>query len=265
MSEHHYFIFPKYPHLSPPNWRELERRLLEEEIILPSVGSQVLGTALRDLSLCLAQLPGSHYIYDPMARTTGDVIASYIAAGCLPPDVPIRHDQSVSEAVAMLRKHGVDLEDGWRLYLDASDSTWCSDQYRPGPGYARILGDDSLEMQRESMSLVLLEFDSGGPFVSVGEGMCAPSIPGSELELEELPPYGNYVDFIGAAYEDLETQWVSPDGRSYYIMDLDWHWCLGIGHRMIRLSDFDYRDLEELTERIAELTGQPMSCCHRWL
>ena len=36
MSEHHQFIFPRYRHLQPPDWKGLEQRLLNDGLLEPA-------------------------------------------------------------------------------------------------------------------------------------------------------------------------------------------------------------------------------------
>lgn len=264
MSSHHDFVFPKHPHLPAPDWRKLEQRLLEEEWVMPAVGPDVPQIALQDLHFSLGQLSEQHIYFDTTWRTTGDLIAAHVAAGTLPNDVPVVHDQIVAQAVAMLERHGVTPTD-WQVF-EATLSTWSSAQYRPGPGFIRFLDRNIFDPVRDTLAMMLLEFDGDHPFVSAGENTVEPLLPGSEEELVELPPYGNYMDFIGAAYEDLSAQWVDPaTGHAYYIHDLDWQGGLGVGRRFLRFNDFDGCDLDVIADELGKLVGQPMTWCHRHL
>jgi hypothetical protein len=264
VSGHHDFIFPKHPHLPAPDWKKLEQRLLDEEWVIPAVGRDVPEIALRDLHFSLGRLSERHLDFDPTWHTTGDLIAAHVAARALPNDVPVIHDQTVAQAVAMLECHGIALTD-WQCF-DAASSTWCSAQYRPGPEFIRFLDREIFDPGRDTLAMMLLEFDGDHPFVSAGENTFEPRLPGSGEELVELPPYGTYVDFIGAAYEDLNAQWVDPaTGHAYRIHDLDWQGGLGIGRRFLRFNDFDGGDLDVIASELGTLVGQPMAWCRRHL
>ncbi|WZB60337.1 hypothetical protein WJ968_09445 [Achromobacter xylosoxidans] len=94
MSEHHQFLFPRDLHLPPPDWRALEARLLEGGYVLEPRGQSIPQRALINLSFGLASLHEGSYQYDEHMRTPGDVIALYARAGYLPPDIPIRHNDT---------------------------------------------------------------------------------------------------------------------------------------------------------------------------
>ena len=83
MSEHHQFIFPRYPHRAPPDWRGLEARLLADGYLLAPRGARVPRAELFNLGMRLAGLKEGSFQYRDGMRTPGDVIALYRDAGHL--------------------------------------------------------------------------------------------------------------------------------------------------------------------------------------
>ena len=184
MSEHHQFLFPRDLHLPPPDWRALEARLLEGGYVLEPRGQSIPQRALINLSFGLASLHEGSYQYDEHMRTPGDVIALYARAGYLPPDIPIRHNDTMEETVALLASHGVTLGD---LYADDEGGDWHSPQYCLGPAAREYLSADvraDHDADPRSIPLMLLAYDGPSPRVAVGENLCEPSLPGSDEPLE---------------------------------------------------------------------------------
>ena len=112
MSEHHQFCFRAT--CRRRDWRALEARLLEGGYVLEPRGPEHSQRALINLSFGLPACTKAHTNTTNM-RTPGDVIALYARAGYLPPDIPIRHNDTLEETVALLASHGVTLGD---LYAD---------------------------------------------------------------------------------------------------------------------------------------------------
>ncbi len=266
MSEHHQFLFPRDLHLPPPDWRALEARLLEGGYVLEPRGQDIPRRALINLSFGLASLHEGSYQYDEHMRTPGDVIALYARAGYLPPDIPIRHNDTLEETVALLASHGITLGD---LYADDEGSDWHSPQYCLGPAAREYLSADvraDHDADPRSIPLMLLAYDGPSPRVAVGENLCEPSLPGSDEPLESLPPFGSHIDFIGAAYEDPGVRWHCAEaGRDYRILELDWHFSLAMGFRMVRLEGVDEASAQGLARMIGKLAGLEMVCSHRHL
>ena len=112
---------------------------------------------------------------------------------------------------------------------------------------------------------MLLAYDGPSPRVAV-ENLCEPSLPGSDEPLESLPAFGSHIDFIGAAYEDPGVQWhCADDGKAYRILELDWHFSLAMGFRMVRLEGVDEASAQGLARMIGKLAGLEMVCSHRHL
>ena len=163
MSEHHQFLFPRDLHLPPPDWRALEARLLEGGYVLEPRGQSIPQRALINLSFGLASLHEGSYQYDEHMRTPGDVIALYARAGYLPPDIPIRHNDTMEETVALLASHGVTLGD---LYADDEGGDWHSPQYCLGPAAREYLSADvraDHDADPRSIPLMLLAYDGPSP------------------------------------------------------------------------------------------------------
>lgn len=266
MSEHHQFLCPRDMHLPPPDWRALETQLLQGGYLLEPRGDGIPYRALLNLSFGLASLNEGSYQHREGLRTTGDVIAMYVRAGYLPADLPIRHDDTMEEALALLAEHGIVPGD---LYLDNEGSDWSSPQYCLGPAARPYLTDDtrvSYDADPKNFPLMLLAYDGPEPNVAVGENLSEPSLPGSDQLLESMPPFDSHVDFIGVAYEDPAAQWhCEENGRDYRIFELDWQFSLAMGFRMVRTEWLDQGSAEGLARLIGELTGQPMVCSHRHL
>ena len=202
MSEHHQFIFPRDVHLPPPDWPQLEARLLE--------GGYVME-ATRD-------------------------------------DVPYRAQQDYE--------------------FDADDAAWCSPRYCLGPAARPYLSAEVLadyDADPRHFPLMLLAYDGPNPCVQVGENLCAPSLPGSEDPPSPMPSRLD-IDLIGEAYENPAVQWhFAEHGRDYRIFELNWHYSLAMGFRMVRTQGLDRESAEGLARLIGELTGMAMGCSHRHL
>lgn len=265
MSEHHQFIFPRYPHLPPPDWPALYARLLAEGYLLEPRGERVPREALNDLSHGLARLKEGSFQYRDGLRTTGDVIALYQAAGHLPPAIPVRHHDTLAQTRALLAAHGIAPDDS----LDHERSTWRSPQCCLGPAARALLNPGQrahYDADPAGFSVVLLAYDGPEPYVGVGENLEVPSLPGSDEPLQELPPFGSHVDFIGVACEDPAVRWQNPaTGRAYHLFDLDWHYSLALGFRMIRANCLEQGSAEALAQAVGRMVDQPMACSHRHL
>lgn len=266
MSDHHQFFFPRDPHLPPPDWPALDAELRQTGIVLPPQGDQVPRAALIELSLLLAKpRPGSYQYRDGM-RTPGDVIDLYVRAGLLPSEVPVRHGDSIEQTWAMLDRYGVRPDPA---FVDDESSDWRSPHYCLGPVAREYLSPclrEQYDADPQSLDLMLLSYEGPNPHIAVGENLEMPSVPGSDEPLEELPPFGSHIDFIGAAFEDPAVPWRNPqDGRDYRILDLDWHYSFALGFRMIRVQGLDRDSAEGLAAAFSRLVGRPMGCSHRHL
>ncbi len=178
MSEHHQFLCPRDMHLPPPDWRALEARLLEGGYVLEPRGDRIPYRALLNLSFGLAGLNEGSYQHRDGLRTTGDVIAMYVQAGHLPADLPIRHNDTMEEALALLSQRGIVPGD---LYLDNEGSDWNSPQYCLGPAARPYLNADTraaYDADPRYFPLMLLAYDGPAPHVAVGENLSEPSLPG---------------------------------------------------------------------------------------
>lgn len=264
MSEHHQFICPRDFHLAPPDWPALEARLLDGGFVLPPRGNQIPYRALRNLSFGLAALNEGSYQYADSIATAGDVIAQYVQAGYLPADLPIQHDASIDETLALLASHGITPD---ALYNDDESSDWRSPQYCLGPAARSCLSAASradYDADPRHFALMLLAYHGPNPHVAVGENLSEPCLPGTDEPLESMPPFDSHVDFIGEAYENPAAQWhCAQNGRSYRILELDWGFSLAMGFRTLRAEGLDRESAEGLATLIGDLTGQPMVCSHR--
>lgn len=152
--------------------------------------------------------------------------------------------------------------------VDEDDATWHSIQYCLGPAARPYL---SAEVSRDHEAdpryfpLTLLAYEGPHPRVMVGENLCAPRVPGSDEPASPMPA-DSHVDLIGEAYENPAVQWhCEQSGRSYRILELDWHYSLAMGFRMVRCEGLDRESAEGLATLIGTLTGQAMGCSHRHL
>lgn len=265
MSEHHQFIFPRYPHLPPPDWPALQARLLAEGYLLEPRGDRVPREALDNLSHRLARLKAGSFQYRDGLRTTGDVIALYQSAGHLPPDIPVRHHDTMEETLALLAAHGVVPD----ASLDDEHSSWRGPYSCLGPAARALLTPAQrahYDADPAGFSVVMLAYEGPEPYVAAGENLAVPSLPGADESLEELQPFGSHVDFIGMAYENPAACWRDPaDGREYHLFDLDWHYSLALGFRMIRANCLEEGSAEALARAIGQMVDQPMACSHRHL
>ncbi|PTX13249.1 hypothetical protein DBL07_00620 [Achromobacter mucicolens] len=152
--------------------------------------------------------------------------------------------------------------------FDEADAAWHSVQYCLGPAarpYLSAAVRDDYDADPRNFPILLLAFDGENPRVMVGENLCAPSRPGSNEPASPMPA-DSHVDFIGQAYENPAAQWhCEQSGRSYRILELDWHYSLAMGFRMVRCEGLDRESAQGLARLIGELTGQVMGCSHRHL
>lgn len=266
MSLHHQFIFPRYPHRAPPDWRGLEARLLADGYLLAPRGAQVPRADLFNLGMRLAGLKEGSFQYRDGMRTPGDVIALYRDAGHLPAAMPVRHDDTMQETLELLARHGITPD---ARFLDDESSTWRSPYYCLGPAARDCLRADlraQYDADPAAFGALLLAYDRPEPYVAAGENLSPPTLPDSDEPLEALPPIGTYLDLLGAAYEDPAVQWRNPDdGRDYHLFDLDWQYSLALGYRMIRTDCLDRDSAEALARVVAGIADQPMACSHRHL
>ena len=266
MSEHHWFLLPKHPHLPAPDWQQLERLMLEEQMLLPASGRSIPGCMLADLSMAVASIPGATYLYGETWATAEDVLRSHIAAGHIPATIPTSPHWSIEDAVNALQAHGITLGDTWKFSAHTW-SSWASPRYRVGPAMRPFYDKQDYEIERKRAAITLFTTPADQPpFVTAGENTGAPYVPGDETELEELEPFGSYVDFINAAYEDIQTTWINPDdGRPYHILDLDWSDGLGIGWNFMQFDNGGDFDRDRFATVIGELIGQPVLFAYRHL
>ncbi|MCK0317295.1 hypothetical protein, partial [Salmonella sp. 15E65] len=107
--------------------------------------------------------------YQEPLRTTGDVIAMYVREGYLPADLPIRHNDTMAEALELLASHGITPGE---LYADNEGSDWNSPQYCLGPAarpYLTLDTQASYDADPKNFPLMLLAYDGPEPHVAVGE------------------------------------------------------------------------------------------------
>lgn len=266
MSEHDTFLFPAAPHLPSPDLRVLEQWMLHEAILLPAVAAYVPSKALQMLSYAIGRLPGSSgWLHDPAWRTAADVVASHIAAGNLPAALQVAGESSVEDCVQSIRNHGLVLEDAW-LFDGHANCEWLSPRYRAGPGMRPFYAAGNMD-DIEQLSIRLFQVHRENmPLVIAGEGTVPPCVPEEPDDRGDFPPIGDYMDFIGAAYEDIQTRWTHPDsGRSYCILDLDWQGGMGIGWSFIQFEGGAGHDLEQFAKAISVQCGQRMMVAHRHL
>ncbi|NZA24925.1 hypothetical protein H0E84_00860 [Luteimonas sp. SJ-92] len=262
MSSHAVFIMPAVPHLPAPDWRALERSMLERGLLLADNGDGVPLVALREFMFALVSAgTGVPYRWNPAWKAPQDVVSGFVTQGVLPLGVNLPGSINLEGAVASLRAQGVKLDDSW-MPAEASQATWASPRYRVGAAMKAFFFGSS-EEERAEFALTLLEFDDE-PLVVMGAGTAPPSRRGRDESLEELQPYGSFMDFIGAVYEDLDTVWVDAEGCSHHAMDLDWDKGFGIGRRMLMLEGAEI-DYERFAAEIGRLVGTPMVDVHRQL
>jgi hypothetical protein len=267
MSLHDCFVFPAAPHLPAPDMPALERWMLQEKIILPAVGADVPAKALYALSHAIERLPGANaLLVDADWRTAADVVASHVQAGNLPDSLHVHGDGSVEDCVAAIRDHGIALGDAW-LFWEHNASRWFSPRYRAGPGILDLFDIGDRGQPIDDLTIVLFQIDpEEPPFVVAGEGTCPPLVPGECDAREDFPPFGDYTDFIGVAYNDIRAQWTHPDtGQRYGILDLDWESGLGIGWSFIQFEGGSGRDLATFADAVGKVCGQGMMYAHRHL
>lgn len=152
--------------------------------------------------------------------------------------------------------------------FDADDASWHSVHYCLGPSARPYLSDlvrEDYDADPKNFPIMLLAFDGPNPRVMVGENLSAPSVPGSNEPAPPMPA-DSHIDFIGEAYENPAVQWhCEQSGRSYRILELDWHYTFAMGFRMVQCEGLDRESAQGLAGLIGELTGQVMGCSHRHL
>lgn len=152
--------------------------------------------------------------------------------------------------------------------FDEDDASWHSTQYCLGPAARPYLSAEikqDYDVDPRHFPLMLLAYDGPHPRVMVGENLCEPGVPGSDEPASPMPSESP-VDFIGQAYENPAAQWhCEQSGRSYRILELDWHYSLAMGFRMVRCEGLDRESAQGLARLIGELAGQVMACSHRHL
>ncbi|AVJ28548.1 hypothetical protein [Achromobacter spanius] len=148
------------------------------------------------------------------------------------------------------------------------DASWHSVHYCLGPAARPYLSDivrEHYDADPRHFPIMLLAFDGPNPCVMVGENLSAPSMPGSNEPATPMPAE-SHIDYIGQAYENPAAQWhCEQSGRSYRILELDWHYTFAMGFRMVQCEGLDRESAEGLAGLIGELTGQVMGCSHRHL
>jgi len=151
---------------------------------------------------------------------------------------------------------------------DADDASWHSPQYCLGPAARPYLSEQvraDYDADPRNFPLQLLAYDGPHPRVMVGENLCEPQVPGSDEPARPMASEA-YVDLIGQAHENPAVQWhCERSGRHYRILELDWHYSLAMGFRMVRCEGLDRASAEGLASLIGELAGQVMRCSHRHL
>jgi len=266
MSEHHQFLFPRYPHLPPPDWQQLEARLLETGMVLPPFGRNVPMPALVDLSLTLARTLDCTYRFEDTMRSPAEVLALYEGCPALPAGLKAAPDFSIAQTLELLTGHGIELD--CTLQNDEG-SSWRSPHYLIGPAARAFMSPhiaQTYDTDPQQFGLMLLAYDGPNPAVHVGENLEVPSLPETGEPLPDLPPYGDHVDFIGAAFEDPDVQWHCPaTGKAYHIFDLDWHFSLGLGFRSIRTAWLDEESARKMADAVGKMIDAPMACSHRHL
>lgn len=240
--------------------------MLQARILLPPEGAQVPFHALHMLSDAIAQGTGaSGWLHDPAWQCAADVVASHIRAGNLPAALQVDRHGSVEACVQHLRGHGIAL-DPEVLFDNHAQCAWYSPRYRAGPGMRALYPDGNLDdLGHLSIRLFQVHADQP-PFVVIGEGTVPPRVPGEDEDREDFPPFGDHVDFIGAACDDIGVQW-SPPGASagYRILELDWYAGLGIGWHFIQIEGGTGHDMAAFIQAISEQCGQRMQVAHRHL
>ncbi|PWF24913.1 hypothetical protein [Corticimicrobacter populi] len=265
MSEHDYFIYPRQPHLPPPDWRALEKRLLHEGYIVPNslvetdtIPYTTLFKLYRQLLLDSEVAVGERSIKDLLQRMQA---ANMLPAGMVLPAQP------TGELLAdVLRPHGIDLQPGDYMPHGADHA---SPIYYLGPATeARLAtaetasGTEYFRPSHHTPMLELLEYHRKA-YVPIGENLEEPRLPDHEIPIQNYAPFENHIDLIQAAWEDPALLWRSPEnGQDYRILDLDWEHTFGLGYRMVRLSSISSDLLPELTALVSEVTGVPMQWHH---
>jgi len=268
MSEHDYFIYPRQPHLPPPDWRALEKRLLHEGYIVPSsqvetdtIPYTVLFRLYRKLLLDSEVAVGERSINDLLQRMQA---ANMLPAGMVLPAQP------TGELLAeVLRPHGIDLQPSDYMPHGADHA---SPIYHLGPATeAYLAAAEAVSAPRYyrpdhlDPTLELLEYQRQ-PLIPVGENLAEPRLPGHDAPIQNYGSYESHIELIGAAWEDPGMLWHSPENQQEYrILDLDWQYSFGLGYRLIRLGSVSPDWLPALTILVSELTDTPMQWHHRHL
>ncbi len=266
MSQHDWYIFPTHPHLPSPDWPALSARLIDEGILLPADGQNIAPEDLNELSSELSINGQARWIdVDPAWRTTSEVIDAYRPYSDRVAQLSLPRGLSMADTVAAMREQGFDFQ--FWPGTDEARSAWHSPRHRLGEGAVDFFESRAeWEGVQATMSVSLLAFEVT-PNVTAGENLCAPMKPGTREPLTELTPYGSYMDFIGAAYEDPSVTWTDPDtGKAFHILDLDWSESLGLGYRFVHIERaWDEKFFDRFSARLAAMLGQSMTVAHQHL
>lgn len=260
MSIHELWFFPRHFHGRRPDWAALERRLLDEAILLPPTGINIPRQDIYDL---VHRLSPTGFLPLQEAGRVGSVaelIEVYKAEGALPASVAVTPAMRTAEIIAMFEAHGVTMDERW-----LSEGV----RHRLGPGARELFADaQGWDANHEQFAITLCEYHDM-PTVSAGENLEPPLSPSTGEPLEELAPFGSHIDFIGAVYENPDTTWTDPlTGLPHRILDLDWRHTFGMGYCAVKLEyglgpgdDVFY---ERFAERLSRYAGEPMvmACLH---
>lgn len=259
MMQSHSFLFPKLYHQPPLDWNALERCLLDDEVILPARGEDVARDDIRDLAHCLRHTGFSPGEALEWMRSPRDLVEFFKINGALPASITIDANLDMTETVAKLQEHGIQVDRCWRS-IEAQRSDTSGTRYVLGPRARSFFADDfAWEGARRTASLSLLQFHKR-PFLAMGRNLKPPMLPGSDQVLTELRPYGCHRKFIRAASADSQTTWIDPRTQeAHYILDLDWQGTFGIGHQTVMIEgNGDDGFPKRLADFLAEVIGEPM-------
>lgn len=254
MSLHELYVFPRHFHGARPDWAALERRLLNEAILLPPVGDNIPRQDIYGLVHRLSPTGFLPLHEAGRVGSIGELIELYKNEGALPGTVAITADMGVADILATLRAHDVSMDERW-----LNDGR----RHRLGPGARELFASARhWEENHREFAITLQQFDDM-PTVTAGENLQPPLSPSTGEPLDELAPFGSHLDFIGAVYEDPTATWTDPlTGLPHYILDLDWGRSLGMGYRAVRLEyglgSGDEVFYARFTERLSQWIGEPM-------
>lgn len=261
MSLHEWYIFPTQPHLPPPDWPALSRRLIDERLLAPADAQHVAPEDLLEIGQQLTFAGYGDWIdIDPGWRRTAQVVAAYQAASPGAAAITLPDGLTMADTVAHLRAQGLPFD----LWSDTGAWSWGGVRHRLDAGALSLFEDrQEFDTEEAALSISLLAFDDT-PMVTAGENLSAPMLPGQDEPLHDLEPFGHHTDFIGVAYDDPTTTWTDPNsGKAFHILDLDWQNTLGFGYRFVKIEGGGSEAfVGRLTNRIAAMTGQPMTYAH---